>query len=64
MDDSDLRLLSTEETLAELELPSQTIRFTSNFVLSIALPAQQVTEKIVSALKTRAKCKVKPPLFH
>ncbi|KAF6038790.1 CPSF3L [Bugula neritina] len=57
MDDSDLRLLSTEETLAELELPSQTIRFTSNFVLSIALPAQQVTEKIVSALKTRAKCK-------
>lgn len=58
MDDSDLRLLSPDETLKELELPSQTIRFTSNLVLAIPLAPDQVTKKIIQALKTRAKVKV------
>ena len=59
MDDSDLRLLSPDETLNELELPSQTIRFTSNLYLSIALPPEQVTMKIMQALQTKAKVKVR-----
>ncbi|XP_067930415.1 integrator complex subunit 11-like [Watersipora subatra] len=57
MDDSDLRLLSPDEILQELDLPSQTIRFTSNLLLPISLPADEVTKKIMQALKTRAKVK-------
>lgn len=58
LDDANLRLLAPDETLKELELPSQTIRFTSNLTLAIPLPSEQVTNKIMLALKSRAKVKV------
>ena len=58
LDDSDLRLLGPDETVKELELKQQDIRFTSKLVVPIRLPPDTVTEKIIIAIRQKTKIKV------
>lgn len=56
--DADVRLLTTEETMEELGLKPQTIRFTSNFTLPLYHSVDESCKRIMTALRTKAKVKV------
>lgn len=57
--EADMRLLAADDTLKELDLKSQTIRFTSNFVLPIkTATSEEVSKKMMMALRTKVKLKV------